>query len=62
MTKVEIRIKREIVAVVNGWEIGFENDDRNTLIAPYYIKYGRGWNQVYWFKSLKAATRWAERN
>ena len=52
----------EIVKTVNEWEIKIDKDDRITNIAPYFIRTGRRHDQVIFFKTLKAAERWAEKH
>lgn len=46
------------IKVVNNWEIEFNEKS----IAPYQIRYGRKYDQVYCWKTLAGAVKWAEKN
>ena len=47
-----------LIKTVNGYEIMFVENS----IEPYHIRYGRKFNQVYCFKTLKSAEKWAVNN
>ena len=51
-----------IIKEVNGYEIRFDGEKRNTNTHPFSIKWGPSFNQVYVFKTLKSAERWAEKH
>ena len=46
------------IKIVNGYV--FKCNENS--ISPYQIKYCKKFNQVYCFKTLKAAEKWASNN
>ena len=48
------------VKEVNGYEI-FEKEQFNGSVF-YGVKYGRKYNEIAWYKTLKGAERWCEKH
>lgn len=48
------------IQVTNGYEIKLDNRADNTNTHPFSIQWGSKRTQVYNFRTLKSAEKWAE--
>lgn len=50
---------KSVVKNVNGFEIIFDDRKDNINTHPYSIRWGTRYDQVFVFKNLKSAEKWA---